>query len=63
LSPWFIHHEPGDIHIIPVSHGEGRFIASPGMIKQLLEKGQVATQYVDIDGNRQWMLILIPMDR
>ena len=51
LSPWFIHHEPGDIHIIPASHGEGRFIASPGMIKQLMEKGQIATQYVDIEGN------------
>ncbi len=50
LSPWFIHHEPGDIHIIPVSHGEGRFIASDELIKQLLEKGQVATQYVDMEG-------------
>jgi len=50
LSPWFIHHEPGDIHIIPVSHGEGRFIADAGLIKQLLEKGQVATQYVDMEG-------------
>jgi phosphoribosylformylglycinamidine synthase len=51
LSPWFIHHEPGDIHIIPASHGEGRFIASPDIIKQLMEKGQIATQYVDIEGN------------
>jgi phosphoribosylformylglycinamidine synthase len=51
LSPWFIHHKPGDIHFIPASHGEGRFIASPGMIKQLMEKGQIATQYVDMEGN------------
>jgi phosphoribosylformylglycinamidine synthase len=51
LSPWFIYHEPGDIHIIPASHGEGRFIASPGMIKQLMEKGQIATQYVDMEGD------------
>ena len=34
LSPWFIHHEPGDIHIIPASHSEGRFIAGAGLIKQ-----------------------------
>ncbi len=51
LSPWFIHHEPGDIHFIPASHGEGRFIASPDIIKQLMEKGQIATQYVDMEGN------------
>jgi phosphoribosylformylglycinamidine synthase len=51
LSPWFIHHEPGDIHFIPASHGEGRFIASPGKIKQLMEKGQIATQYVDMEGD------------
>ena len=51
LSPWFIHHEPGDIHIIPASHGEGRFIASDELIKQLMEKGQIATQYVDIEGS------------
>jgi phosphoribosylformylglycinamidine synthase len=51
LSPWFIHHEPGDIHIIPASHGEGRFIASPDIIRQLMEKGQIATQYVDIEGS------------
>ncbi len=50
LSPWFIHHEPGDIHIIPASHSEGRFIAGAGLIKQLMEKGQIATQYVDMEG-------------
>lgn len=51
LSPWFIHHEPGDIHIIPASHGEGRFIAGPGVIQRLMERGQIATQYVDVQGN------------
>jgi len=50
LSPWFIHHGPGDIHIIPASHGEGRFIAAPETIRRLAENGQVATRYVDIDG-------------
>jgi phosphoribosylformylglycinamidine synthase len=51
LSPWFLHHGPGDIQVIPASHGEGRFVAEPGMIRQLMEKGQVATQYVDMGGN------------
>jgi phosphoribosylformylglycinamidine synthase len=51
LSPWFIRHEPGDIRIIPVSHGEGRFIASSQVMQQLIENGQIATQYVDMEGN------------
>ena len=41
----------GDIVSVPVSHGEGRFIASEEMIKQLAQSGQIATQYVDLDGN------------
>jgi len=51
LSPWFAYSEVGDIHTIPVSHGEGRFVASDEMLRQLAEKGQIATQYVDVDGN------------
>jgi phosphoribosylformylglycinamidine synthase len=51
LSPWLIHSRPGDIHTIPVSHGEGRFVASPGIFKSLLSAGQIATQYVDLEGN------------
>jgi phosphoribosylformylglycinamidine synthase len=51
LSPWFIHSAPGDIHSIPVSHGEGRFVASQLMFNQLQKSGQIATQYVDFDGN------------
>lgn len=47
LSPWFIEHEAGDVLNIPISHGEGRFIATPKMLEQLAENGQVATQYVD----------------
>jgi phosphoribosylformylglycinamidine synthase len=50
-SPWFIHHEPGEIHLVPASHSEGRFIASPGMVNQLMARGQIATQYVDMEGN------------
>lgn len=51
LSPWFSNVNVGDIHTIPVSHGEGRFIASPEQIRALSEKGQIATQYVDDQGN------------
>lgn len=51
LSPWFINMEPGDVHNIAVSHGEGRFIADDDMMEHLITNGQVATQYVDIQNN------------
>ncbi|MCH4167268.1 MAG: phosphoribosylformylglycinamidine synthase [Megasphaera sp.] len=50
-SPWFSQCQPGDIHTIAISHGEGRFAASPEMIKELAANGQICTQYVDLDGN------------
>ena len=50
LSPWFAYSEVGDIHTIPISHGEGRFAAECRIIKELAEKGQIAAQYVDVDG-------------
>lgn len=50
-SPWLSKTKPGDIFSIPVSHGEGRFVASEEVIDQLFKNGQVATQYVDIKGN------------
>ncbi len=50
LSPWLSEVEPGDIITVPISHGEGRFIAPDGMIAALAEAGQIATQYVDLDG-------------
>lgn len=49
-SPWLAGCEVGDIHRVAVSHGEGRFVASPELIKQLADNGQIATQYVDHDG-------------
>jgi len=49
-SPWMKYCNVGDIHAIPVSHGEGRFIASPEMMAQLAANGQIATQYVDAAG-------------
>jgi phosphoribosylformylglycinamidine synthase len=51
LSPWFCLHNVGDMHLIPVSHGEGRFIAPKKLIAKLIEAGQIATQYVDDEGN------------
>ncbi|WP_427112077.1 phosphoribosylformylglycinamidine synthase [Megasphaera sueciensis] len=50
MSPWFSNVKPGDVHTIAISHGEGRFIASPEQIKELAAKGQIATQYVDFSG-------------
>ena len=50
-SPWLAGCETGDIHRIAISHGEGRFVASEELIKQLADNGQIATQYVDLEGN------------
>lgn len=49
-SPWFSNVNLGDIHTIAVSHGEGRFVASDAMIRELAANGQIATQYVDMEG-------------
>lgn len=49
-SPWLTNVRVGDIHSIPVSHGEGRFVAPKEVIDTLFENGQVFTQYVDPDG-------------
>ncbi len=49
-SPWMAGVTAGDIHAIPVSHGEGRFVADEAALKKLIENGQVATQYVDPHG-------------
>ena len=51
LSPWFSGVKVGDIHTVPVSHGEGRFVANADWVKKLAENGQIATQYVDLAGN------------
>ena len=50
-SPWLKKATLGDVYAIPASHGEGRFVASEEWIKKLFENGQVATQYVDANGN------------
>ncbi len=50
-SPWLAGTEVGEIYTVPISHGEGRFLASDELIKELAANGQIATQYVDLDGN------------
>ena len=50
-SPWLQLTQVGDVYNVPISHGEGRFLASEELIMQLAENGQIATQYVDLDGN------------
>lgn len=50
-SPWLQEAELGGVYAVPASHGEGRFVANDEWLKKLIENGQVATQYVDIDGN------------
>ena len=49
-SPWMLNSQVGDLHTIPISHGEGRFVAPAQVIADLIAHGQVATQYVDQSG-------------
>ena len=49
-SPWLAGTRVGEIYTVPISHGEGRFLASEELIRKLAENGQIATQYVDLDG-------------
>ena len=50
-SPWLWNSNVGDIHKVAFSHGEGRFMADEAVIKALAENNQIATQYVDPNGN------------
>ncbi len=49
-SPWLTGVAPGEIVNVPISHGEGRFICPEPLLSRLVENGQIATQYVDLDG-------------
>ena len=51
LSPWFNKVSLGEEFVIPISHGEGRFVCEDDLLKSLIENGQVAVQYVDFEGN------------
>ncbi len=50
-SPWLYNTNVGDVYNVAISHGEGRFIASEKLIEELKKNGQIATQYVDLEGN------------
>ena len=50
-SPWLSLMNVGDVVNVPISHGEGKFLASHELIAELAANGQIATQYVDLDGN------------
>ena len=50
-SPWLALTNVGDVYNVPISHGEGRFLADEKLIRELAANGQIATQYVDFDGN------------
>ncbi len=50
-SPWLSGVNAGDVFSVPISHGEGRFVASDGLIANLAQNGQIMTQYVDFDNN------------
>ena len=60
LSPWFSGVELGEEFTIPISHGEGRFIVSEELEQQLILNGQIATQYVDFQGNATYDITYNP---
>ncbi|ADG81689.1 phosphoribosylformylglycinamidine synthase [Thermincola potens] len=60
LSPWFNNVNVGDVHTIAVSHGEGRFVGREEEIEQLMRNGQVATQYVDLEGKPTYDIAFNP---
>ena len=49
-SPWLSLTQVGDIYNVPISHGEGKFLATEDLVKKLAANGQIATQYVDLAG-------------
>ena len=50
-SPWLAGTSVGEIYTVPISHGEGRFLADDALVKELAANGQIATQYVDLNGD------------
>ena len=51
MSPWLSLTNVGDVYNVPISHGEGRFYCSEELVRELAAHGQIATQYVDLNGN------------
>ena len=54
-SPWLAGVKVGDIHAIPVSHGEGKFVVTAEEFAELRDNGQIFSQYVDFEGNQAWI--------
>jgi len=59
-SPWLALTKPGEIYSVPLSHGEGRFIADEALVRRLATAGQIATQYVDDRGNASGDILYNP---
>ena len=59
-SPWLMHTKPGEVYMAPISHGEGKFIASDAFIASLAENGQIATQYCDLNGQPTMDILFNP---
>ncbi len=59
-SPWLSNTNVGDVYTVPISHGEGRFIATDDVLKTMIANGQIATQYVDLDGNATTDILFNP---
>lgn len=51
LSPWLSRMNVGDVHLVAISHGEGRFVGPEALVKEMAVRGQIATQYVDLQGS------------
>ncbi len=62
LSPWLSEAKVGEIYTVPISHGEGRFLASDACIAELAKNGQIATQYVDAAGEPTFDIHFNPND-
>ena len=60
MSPWLAECNVGDIYNVAISHGEGKFLATDDVIASLIKNGQVATQYVDMDGNATYNIDFNP---
>jgi phosphoribosylformylglycinamidine synthase len=60
LSPWLSLVQPGDVHTVAVSHGEGRLVAGADHLKRLAANGQIATQYVNAEGNPSMEIVTNP---
>ena len=59
-SPWLSKTKVGEIYTVPISHGEGRFLASGEVVAELAKNGQIATQYVDLDGKPTYDIAFNP---